>query len=287
MSDLSVQLNVLTLIEIKHLTLEDLPAAVELDRLCFGGLWTLDGYRRELESPNSDLLGLWIEGKRKKEEGKRKKEEGKRKKEEGKRKKEEGRGEEEEGRGEEEEGRGEEEEGISRAVSFSNQKEIFGRGSAPVPALNPNGATTEGLLEHGATTAIGLPLQENETAPLFPSLIGLACLWAILGEGHITMLGIHPNYQGRGLGKTLLYSLLKLAHQRQLEWATLEVRASNLVAISLYQKFGFKAAGRRRGYYQEPEEDALILWRSGLQQPEFEQDLVKWEKSAFCIKTSQ
>ena len=183
------------MIEIKHLTSEDLPAAVELDRLCFGGLWTLDGYRRELESPNSDLLGLWIEGRRKREEG-----------------------------------RGEE-------------------------------------VDLGATTG-GLPLQENK-------LIGLACLWAILGEGHITMLGIHPEYQGQSLGKTLLYHLLKLAHQRQLEWATLEVRASNLVAISLYQKFGFKEAGRRPGYYQEPEEDALILWRSGLQRPEFEEDLTK------------
>jgi [ribosomal protein S18]-alanine N-acetyltransferase len=252
----------LTLIEIKHLTSEDLPAAVELDRLCFGGLWTLDGYRRELESSNSDLLGLWMEGRRKKEEGRGKREEGKRKREEG---------------------RGEEEEGISKAVSFSNQKEIFGRGSAPVPALNPNrlttgglplqatigekGATTGGLLDLRATTG-GLPLQENK-------LIGIACLWAILGEGHITMLGIHPDYQGQSLGKTLLYGLLKLAHQRQLEWATLEVRASNLVAISLYQKFGFKEAGRRPGYYQEPEEDALILWRSGLQRPEFEEDLTK------------
>jgi ribosomal-protein-alanine acetyltransferase len=183
---------------------------------------------------------LWIEGRRKKEEG----------------------------RGKREEGRGEKEEGISKAVSFSNQKEIFGRGSAPVPALNPNRLTTAIGLPLQATTAIGLPLQENK-------LIGLACLWAILGEGHITMLGIHPDYQGQGLGKTLLYGLLKLAHQRQLEWATLEVRASNFVAISLYQKFGFKAAGRRPGYYQQPEEDALILWRSGLQQPEFEEDLVK------------
>ena len=254
----------MTLIGIKHLTSEDLPAAVELDRLCFGGLWTLDGYRRELESSNSDLLGLWIEGRGKKEEGRRKREEGRGNGEWGMGSGEEGKGEEE--RGKKEEGRGEEEEGISKAVLFSKHKEIFGRGSAPVPALNPNLTTGE----KGATTG-GLPLQEHK-------LIGIACLWAILGEGHITMLGIHPDYQGQSLGKTLLYGLLKLAHQRQLEWATLEVRASNLVAISLYQKFGFKEAGRRPGYYQQPEEDALILWRSGLQQPEFEQALTKWEQ---------
>ncbi|NJM63378.1 MAG: GNAT family N-acetyltransferase, partial [Oscillatoriales cyanobacterium RU_3_3] len=47
-------------LEIKHLAAEDLQQAVELDRLCFGGFWSIDGYRRELESPNSDLLGLWI-----------------------------------------------------------------------------------------------------------------------------------------------------------------------------------------------------------------------------------
>ncbi|OCR00729.1 ribosomal-protein-alanine N-acetyltransferase [Oscillatoriales cyanobacterium USR001] len=201
------------MIEIKHLSLEDLSAAVELDRLCFGGLWTLEGYRRELESPNSDLLGLWVEGKGKKEEGRRKREEGR------------------------------------DPFDFAQGKNQEQTSLASLPPTPP--------------------------LPHSPTLIGLACLWAILGEGHITMLGIHPDYQGQGFGKTLLYSLLKLAHQRQLEWATLEVRASNFAAISLYQKFGFKEAGRRRGYYQEPEEDALILWRSGLQQPEFEEDLVK------------
>ena len=46
----------LNLYNIQPLTADLLPAAVELDRLCFGGLWTLEGYRRELESPNSDLL---------------------------------------------------------------------------------------------------------------------------------------------------------------------------------------------------------------------------------------
>ncbi|HLO50142.1 MAG TPA: ribosomal protein S18-alanine N-acetyltransferase [Kamptonema sp.] len=215
----------MALIEIKHLNLQELPAAVELDRLCFGGLWTLEAYRRELESPNSDLLGLWIEGNRKSPL-------------------------------------------LPSAGQFharENQDFVVAV-SPPYPPYPID--DTQGIAGIGAIAG-ELPLPPVPS----PSLIGLACLWAILGEGHITMLGIHPDYQGQGFGKTLLCALLKLAYQRQLEWATLEVRASNFVAISLYQKFGFKEAGRRRGYYQEPEEDALILWRSGLQKPEFEQDL--------------
>jgi ribosomal-protein-alanine N-acetyltransferase len=50
-----------------------------------------------------------------------------------------------------------------------------------------------------------------------------------------------------------------------------------LTAISLYQKFGFQEAGRRRGYYEDTGEDALIFWRGGLHHPEFEEDLAKWE----------
>jgi ribosomal-protein-alanine N-acetyltransferase len=58
-----------------------------------------------------------------------------------------------------------------------------------------------------------------------------------------------------------------------LEWATLEVKPSNQAALSLYQKFGFIEAGRRRGYYKDTGEDALILWRNGLQTLEFEETL--------------
>jgi [SSU ribosomal protein S18P]-alanine acetyltransferase (EC 2.3.1.128) len=132
-------------IEIKHLAPEHLPCAVELDRLCFGGLWAIEGYRRELESPNSDLLGLW---------------------------------------------------------------------------------TWEG-------THHPPPLQVS------PILIGIGCLWAILEEAHIIMLAIHPSFQRQGLGQALLLALLQSACDRQLERSTLEVRDSNLAAVSLYNKFGF------------------------------------------------
>lgn len=111
-----------------------------------------------------------------------------------------------------------------------------------------------------------------------PSILGLGCLWAILEEAHITTLAIHPDYQQQGLGKTLLHALLSSAQLRQLEWATLEVRASNHRAIALYQKFGFEPVGSRPNYYPDSEEDALILWRKGLQTEHFSHCLNHWRE---------
>ena len=111
-----------------------------------------------------------------------------------------------------------------------------------------------------------------------PSILGCGCFWAILEEAHLTLLMIHPDYQGKGLGQLLLYGLLRKAVHHRLERATLEVRPSNQPALSLYQKFGFKLAGKRKKYYQKTGEDALILWRSDLQSPQFQQDLQLWQQ---------
>jgi ribosomal-protein-alanine N-acetyltransferase len=101
-----------------------------------------------------------------------------------------------------------------------------------------------------------------------PEIIGMGCTWAILDEAHITLLSVAPDYQGLGFGQWLLIHLLQVACDRQLTHATLEVRKSNQRAISLYTKFGFQVAGTRPQYYAD-NEDALILWKSGLQTPAF------------------
>jgi [ribosomal protein S18]-alanine N-acetyltransferase len=119
-----------------------------------------------------------------------------------------------------------------------------------------------------------------------PMLIGIGCLWAILEEAHIIMLALHPQFQRQGLGQALLWALLKSAHDRQLERSTLEVRDSNLAAVSLYKKFGFKEAGRRKRYYEDTGEDALVMWRSGLEKPEFQQYLTV-EKVQMCDRLNQ
>ena len=152
---------VLENINIRLLTEEFLPQVIKIDELCFGGLWSIETYKREIRSPNSCLLILTID---------------------------------------------------------DNQK-------------------------------------QNQ-------VIGIGCFWAILEEAHITLLAVHPDFQSQGLGKLILENLLSQAKEKSLERATLEVAESNSKAISLYQKFGFKEAGRRKKYYKATNEDALILWKN-------------------------
>ncbi|MGF1571432.1 MAG: ribosomal protein S18-alanine N-acetyltransferase [Nodosilinea sp.] len=124
---------------------------------------------------------------------------------------------------------------------------------------------------------------DPSTDPMAPmadrEILGLGCYWAILDEAHITLLGIDPRYQRRGLGQWLLVHLLEDAYQRPLTRATLEVRAANSRAIALYQSFGFEILGRRRRYYPDGE-DALILWQNSLSTPEFQTDLTRRHRAA-------
>jgi [ribosomal protein S18]-alanine N-acetyltransferase len=153
-------------LNISPISVADIEAILILDRLCFGGLWSIDSYQRELTNENSHFLGIRV-----------------------------------------------------------------------AKALEP---TTDGI-------------------------IGFGCFWAILDEAHITLLGIHPQYQRQGLGRLLLAALLDRSKSIQMARATLEVRASNDGAIRLYEKFGFQTVGRRKKYYQDTGEDGVIMWLGGLQ----------------------
>jgi [ribosomal protein S18]-alanine N-acetyltransferase len=155
---------------VRPISVDEIDSIVILDRLCFGGLWSIDSYRREMTNDNSHFLGV----------------------------------------------------SIDRTL-------------------------------------------EPETS----GIIGFGCFWAILDEAHITLLGVHPQYQRQGLGKLLLGALLDKARSIEMARATLEVRASNQGAIDLYERFGFQTVGRRKKYYQDTGEDGIIMWRGGLQHPNF------------------
>jgi [ribosomal protein S18]-alanine N-acetyltransferase len=120
-------------------------------------------------------------------------------------------------------------------------------------------------LERPSSDLLGLwltPLQN-------PPLLALGCAWTILDEAHIILMVVHPQYQRQGIGSGMLLSLLERAHHRGMKYATLEVRASNHAAIALYTNLGFTSVGKRPHYYEDNGEDALVLWRSGLQSLEF------------------
>ncbi len=167
-------------ITVDSISVDEIEAILVLDRLCFGGLWSIDSYRREMTNENSHFLG------------------------------------------------------ISVAKSLE-------------PATN--------------------------------GIIGFGCFWAILDEAHITLLGIHPQYQRQGLGKLLLSGLLDRARAIEMARATLEVRASNQGAINLYEKYAFKTVGHRKKYYQDNDEDGVIMWRGGLQDPDNSPDRAfRWHR---------
>lgn len=102
------------------------------------------------------------------------------------------------------------------------------------------------------------PVQDAERPA--GKLIGYAGLWAIQDEGHITNVAVHPEYRRKHLGSILVGTLIDETKNAGLVRFTLEVRASNQAAISLYETFGFESAGIRKGYYEDNNEDAMIMW---------------------------
>jgi len=102
-------------------------------------------------------------------------------------------------------------------------------------------------------------------------LIGYAGLWKVVHEAHITTIGVRAQSQRQGYGTVLFAALLQRSYELAARWITLEVRANNLAAIRLYERFGFRAIGRRRGYYTDNGEDAVIMWSNSLHAPRFKE----------------
>ena len=96
------------------------------------------------------------------------------------------------------------------------------------------------------------------------SVLAFCVCWLIFDELHINTLAVAPAARRRGLASRLLRDVMAEAAVAGGKRATLEVRASNNAALALYGRLGFHVAARRPRYYTRPEEDALILWREGL-----------------------
>ena len=101
-------------------------------------------------------------------------------------------------------------------------------------------------------------------------ILGFAGLWFMPDEAHITAIGVRNDYRRAGIGERLLISLIDLAAQSNLETMTLEVRVSNKTAQALYHKYGFRVVGKRRHYYSNNGEDALVMSTSTLTSAPFQ-----------------
>jgi ribosomal-protein-alanine N-acetyltransferase len=98
------------------------------------------------------------------------------------------------------------------------------------------------------------------------SIVGVIVVWLILDEAHIATLAVHPDYRQRGLGSRLIVEAMKDAIRKGAHSATLEVRAGNLKAQSVYRHFHYEVVGVRPRYYRDNNEDALIMTADHLDQ---------------------
>jgi [ribosomal protein S18]-alanine N-acetyltransferase len=90
-------------------------------------------------------------------------------------------------------------------------------------------------------------------------IVGYAGLWLMVDEAHVTTFAVAPERRREGIGEVLLGEVLTLSSEIGATVATLEVRASNMPARKLYEKYGFQPVGVRRRYYTDDNEDALIM----------------------------
>ncbi len=100
-------------------------------------------------------------------------------------------------------------------------------------------------------------------------LVGYCGFWDILEEGHITTFAVREEYRSNKIAEQIMINLIKKAQEIGVKWFTLEVRVSNIPAINLYEKFGFESIGVREKYYQDNNEDALIMWTKNIYSDKF------------------
>jgi len=92
-------------------------------------------------------------------------------------------------------------------------------------------------------------------------LAGYLCLNFVFEEGHILNLAVHADFRRRGLATLLMRDGLTELKKKGCRFIYLEVRGSNNVAQTFYERFGFKVVGLRKKYYTNPIEDAVVMMR--------------------------
>ena len=94
--------------------------------------------------------------------------------------------------------------------------------------------------------------------------VAYAGTWQIIDEGHITTIAVRKDYMRKHIGEAIIVKILEDCYKEGIKYLTLEVRVSNTAAIGLYTKYGFNSLGTRKGYYQDNNEDALIMWTENI-----------------------
>lgn len=104
-------------------------------------------------------------------------------------------------------------------------------------------------------------------------VVGYTGCMLLVGECHITTVGVAPSWQRKGVGMRLLHRLANDARRMGATSLALEVRVTNTGAQELYRAFGFAPSGIRKNYYAEVNEDGLVMWASDIDSPAYQMRL--------------
>lgn len=90
-------------------------------------------------------------------------------------------------------------------------------------------------------------------------------IWLVVDEAHVTTIAVAEEHRRQGIGQRLMIELLEKGKVAGMVCSTLEVRASNVGAIKMYEKFGYAVTATRKGYYPDNKEDAAVMWLYNLE----------------------
>ena len=90
-------------------------------------------------------------------------------------------------------------------------------------------------------------------------VVGMIVVWLLVEEAHVATLATHPDLRRQGIAKKLLSHALRYLIDEGAQTSFLEVRASNIAAQEMYRRFGYEESGRRRRYYKDNDEDAILM----------------------------
>lgn len=91
-------------------------------------------------------------------------------------------------------------------------------------------------------------------------IVGYGGVWLVIDEAHVTTVAVEESARRQGIGERLMVELLEKSKAAGMACSTLEVRAGNEAAIKLYEKLGYKEISKRKGYYPDNKEDAVVMW---------------------------
>jgi [ribosomal protein S18]-alanine N-acetyltransferase len=101
-------------------------------------------------------------------------------------------------------------------------------------------------------------------------VLGYAGLISYGDEAHVTTIAVDPERHRLGIGTRLMYELIRRAQEMGAHAVSLEVRVTNWGAQRMYARFGFRPVGVRKGYYQETNEDAVVMWTDDIRGTEYD-----------------